>query len=89
MPNIREVPSKPRLHVSVKLLFELCVPTSVGTLLREEEKTTLLNWLKSASREWPLVIFLDILNLKDIIFIITTLGKRTILLLIGLNGYPA
>lgn len=50
------------------------IVTSLGwELLQEEEKTTLLNWLKIASREGPQAISPNILNLKDIIFMIMTL----------------
>jgi len=50
------------------------IVTSLGwELLQEEEKTTLLNWLKIASREGPQAISPNILNLKDIMFMIMTL----------------
>ena len=60
-------------------ILPICPPNrrlqaSVGTLLWEEEKTTLLNLLKSASREWRQVISPNILNLKDTKFMILTLG---------------
>ena len=39
-----------------------CLQASAGTLLQGEERTILLNWLKSASREWPQVISPNIFN---------------------------
>ena len=49
----------------------------VGTSLREEEKTALLNWLKRASRERPQIIFKITFNLNDMIFMIMILRIRT------------
>jgi len=56
-----------------------------GTFLREEEKITLKIRLKSASKERPQVISLNIFKLQDMIILNMTLEIKANYLLIGLN----